>query len=98
MKKYLSLLITPFLLLAACKNKTFDADLLIKNAVVYKVDSTFSTAQAIVVNDGKIVAVGDDDTIDQKYKARQVVDAEGKPVYPGFIDAHAHFFEYGLSL
>ena len=28
-----------------------------------------------------------------------MVDAGGKqPVYPGFIDAHAHFYEYGLSL
>ncbi len=29
---------------------------------------------------------------------RQVIDAGGKAVYPGFIDAHAHFYEYGLGL
>lgn len=98
MKRYLSLLTAPFLLFAACKNKTYDADLLIKNAVVYTVDSSFNTAQAIVVNEGKIIAVGSDDTIDQKYKAKQVIDAGGKAIYPGFIDAHAHFYEYGLSL
>jgi predicted amidohydrolase YtcJ len=27
-----------------------------------------------------------------------VIDAGGKAVYPGFIDAHAHFYEYGLGL
>lgn len=27
-----------------------------------------------------------------------MIDAGGKAVYPGFIDAHAHFFEYGLSM
>ena len=36
--------------------------------------------------------------MEQKYNAREVIDAGGKPVYPGFIDAHAHFYEYGLSL
>lgn len=98
MKKFLPLAILPFLFLTACKHKTYDADLLIKNAVVYTVDSTFRTAQAIVVTDGKIVSVGNDDTLDQKYQAKQVIDAGGKPIYPGFIDAHAHFYEYGLSL
>ncbi|HUC80861.1 MAG TPA: amidohydrolase, partial [Flavisolibacter sp.] len=27
-----------------------------------------------------------------------VIDAEGKAIYPGLIDAHAHFFRYGLGL
>ena len=29
---------------------------------------------------------------------RQEVDAAGKAIYPGFIDAHAHFYGYGQSL
>lgn len=90
----------PLILLvaASCKHKDYNADLLIKNALVYTVDSKFSTADAFVVNAGKIVAVGSADTLEEKYRARQVVDAGGKPVYPGFIDAHAHFYEYGLGL
>jgi predicted amidohydrolase YtcJ len=95
MKKYLPLLL---LLITACKKKDYNADLLIKNAIVYTVDSNFTTADAFVVNAGKIVAVGSADTLEQKYLAHQVIDAGGKPVYPGFIDAHAHFYEYGLSL
>jgi predicted amidohydrolase YtcJ len=82
----------------ACKNKEFNADLLVKNAVVYTVDSNFTTADAFVVTGGKIIAVGSGDTLQQKYNARQVVDAAGKAIYPGFIDAHAHFYNYGLSL
>lgn len=66
--------------------------------MVYTVDSTFSTAEAFVVQAGKIVAVGKADSLEKIYKARQVVDAEGKAVYPGFIDAHTHFYRYGLSL
>lgn len=72
--------------------------MLIKNALVYTVDSNFTTANAFVVNAGKIIAVGNADTLEQKYTAREVIDAGGKAVYPGFIDAHAHFYNYGLSL
>src|SRR5690606_20147970 len=28
----------------------------------------------------------------ERYKAKQIIDAEQKPVYPGFYDAHAHSF------
>jgi predicted amidohydrolase YtcJ len=87
-----------FLLLAACKQKEYNADLLVKNALVYTVDSTFTTANAFVVSGGKILAVGSIDTLEKKYFAREVIDAGGKAVYPGFIDAHAHFYEYGLGL
>ncbi len=31
-------------------------------------------------------------------QAENIIDAEGMPVYPGFIDAHAHFLRYGQSL
>ncbi|MEZ2338115.1 amidohydrolase [Mucilaginibacter sp. RCC_168] len=90
----------PALLLfaVACKQKEYNADLLVKNAVVYTVDSSFTTANTIVVKGGKILAVGDADTLEQKYLAKEVVDAQGAPVYPGFIDAHAHFYDYGLGL
>jgi predicted amidohydrolase YtcJ len=86
------------LLVTACKQKDYNADLLIKNAVVYTVDSKFSTAGAFVVTAGKIVAVGNASSLEEKFRARQVIDAGGKAVYPGFIDAHAHFYEYGLGL
>jgi predicted amidohydrolase YtcJ len=95
MKKLLPALL---LLAAACKQKEYNADLLIKNAVVYTVDSTFTTANAFVVSKGKILAVGNADMLEQKYLAHEVIDAQGAAVYPGFIDAHAHFYEYGLGL
>jgi predicted amidohydrolase YtcJ len=62
MKKLLPL----FLLFAfACKQQDFNADLLVKNAVVYTVDSSFSTADAFVVKAGKIIAVGKDDSLEK---------------------------------
>jgi predicted amidohydrolase YtcJ len=95
MKKLLPILL---LLSFACKQKEYNADMLVKNAMVYTVDSSFTTANAFVVNAGKIIAVGSADTLEQKYIAREVIDAGGKTVYPGFIDAHSHFYSYGLSL
>ncbi|EHQ28487.1 amidohydrolase [Mucilaginibacter paludis] len=92
--------ILPFLLLvvAACKQKQPNADLLVKNARVYTANSNFAIATAFVVNGGKIIAVGTTEELEKRYDARQVLDAGKKAVYPGFIDAHTHFYDYGLSL
>ena len=95
MKKLWPLLL---LLATACKKKEFNADLLIKNAVIYTVDSAFTVADAFVVTAGKIEAVGKAADLEEKYLAREVIDAHGKAIYPGFIDAHSHFFEYGMGL
>src|SRR5689334_13178522 len=97
MKKLLPLPLL-FLFAACAKQQDFNADLLVKNAVVYTVDSKFSVADAFVIKGGKIIAVGKDDSLESIYKAHDVVDAGGKPVYPGFVDAHSHFYAYGLSL
>jgi len=72
-------------------------DLLIYNAKIYTVDPKFSTATAIAVKDGKIIDVGKNG-LREKYWPSQSMNAEGKFIYPGFIDAHAHFFGYANSL
>jgi predicted amidohydrolase YtcJ len=85
------------LILFSCRS-TSQVDLLVYNAKIYTVDSTFSTAEAMAVKDGKIVAVGNSKDITEKYFSENKINAEGKFIYPGFIDAHAHFFRYGLGL
>lgn len=95
MKNYLIAAIT--ILLISCKT-TEKADLLIYNATIYTVDSSFSRAEAMVVTDGKIIATGTSAELEKKYDAREKIDAGGKFIYPGFIDAHAHFTGYGFSL
>lgn len=84
--------------LIACKPMKKPADLIVKNAKVYTVDKAFSKAEAFVVNDGKFVAVGSNEDILTEYHSDQIIDAENKPVYPGFYDAHCHFYGYGLGL
>ena len=85
-------------LLASCQAKREAVDLLVTNATVYTVDSTFSKAQAFAVRDGKFVAVGTADDLKSRYEAKEQVDAQGKFIYPGFYDAHCHFYRYSLAL
>lgn len=75
-----------------------NADLIVLNAKIYTVDSAFSLAEAMAIKDGKILALGKAESILDSYVAKEKFDANGKFIYPGFIDAHAHFVGYGKSL
>ncbi|MDB5192180.1 MAG: amidohydrolase [Segetibacter sp.] len=72
--------------------------MIVHNGVVYTVDNSFATSEAFAITGGKIVAVGTSDEILANYKAKETIDAKGRAIYPGFIDAHAHFLGYGQSL
>nr|WP_315422254.1 amidohydrolase [uncultured Pedobacter sp.] len=45
-----------------------------------------------------MLELGTSDDIKSKYAGKEEINAGGKAVYPGFIDAHAHFYGYGQSL
>lgn len=96
MKPLFPLLI--ILLFMSCKPHQKEIDLLVTNGVVYTCDSAFSIKEAIAVDKGKIVDIGTTADLEKKYKAKNVVNANRKFIYPGLIDAHAHFLSYGLSL
>jgi len=83
-------------LFSSCINQR--VDLVVHHAQIYTVNENFAVAEAMAVQDGKIVAVGSNDDILKTYQADSVVDAKGAAVYPGFVDAHAHFLGYGQSL
>ena len=84
------------LLLTNCvKYKT--ADLVVHNARIYTVNQEFEVAQAMAIKDGKIMAIGKEHEIMNKYRADELMDAETRPIYPGFMDAHCHFFGSGLN-
>jgi len=69
-------------------------DLVIFNAKIQSLDEGSHTYQAMAIKDGKIVELGPDRQILNKYRYTESVDAEGKEIYPGFIDAHGHLFSY----
>ena len=94
MKKLL--LIATILLVFSCTTKE-EVDLIVTNANVYTVDANFSKANSFAVKDGKFVAVGDSEEITQKYDAAEQLDAGGKTIVPGLIDAHCHFYGLGQN-
>jgi hypothetical protein len=55
-------------------------------------------AEAAVVQDGCILAVGDNATIAALASARcQRIDLQRKLALPGFMDSHIHFYDWALS-
>ncbi|MET9658825.1 amidohydrolase [Streptomyces sp. NPDC006510] len=67
------------------------AHLVLRNARVHTVDPAFPEAQAMAVIDGRIAWLGsDEDANGWTGPGTRVIDAEGKLVLPGFIDAHNH--------
>jgi len=95
MKKLLSIL--TLLTIFACQKDKQEADLIVTNANIYTVDDAFSKAESFAVKNGKIIAVGTSSEIDDNYKAIDTINAKGKTVLPGFIDAHCHFLGLGLD-
>ncbi|TKC01739.1 amidohydrolase [Pedobacter cryotolerans] len=95
MKQFLSLIALLFILSGCTKPK---ADLIVFNAKIYTVNEKFDIAEAMAIKDGKILAVGSEADIKKQYAGSEEMDAKGKTIYPGFIDAHAHFYGYGESL
>ena len=87
------LLILLLLLLTSCAEK---ADLIVYNAEVFTSNDSSPLATSFAVKDGQFIYVGDDSVI-SKYSSSNIINAEGLPVYPGFIDSHAHFYGLGFS-
>lgn len=82
--------------LSSCNRNRSTADLIIENAVIYTADSGFTIYTAMAVAKGRVLALGDDRYIRENFEADSVFDAGGKAIYPGFIDAHCHFYGYSL--
>ncbi len=82
---------------AAAEDAPRPADLLVVNAVIWTNDLKNPKADSFVVADGKFLAVGGRARLAEEYKPKEVVDAGGRRVIPGLIDAHVHLVNGGLS-
>jgi hypothetical protein len=78
---------------------TAPADLAFVNGAVYTVDHARPRAQAVAVQDGRIVAVGSDDDVRELVgPTTEVIDLKGRMLLPGFQDAHIHPPSSGLEM
>jgi predicted amidohydrolase YtcJ len=63
-------------------------DILI-NGKVLTLDHNGTVASVVVVDDGRILAVGGEELVD-RYDAQNATDLQGRLLMPGFIDTHTH--------
>ena len=82
------------LVLVVCVScmKGKQVDLIVHNAKIHCMDDQNTVEDAMAIKDGKIVEVGPERQILNKYRADDIQDAEQRDVYPGFTDAHTHMF------
>jgi predicted amidohydrolase YtcJ len=90
-------IIAIFFLLTGCYQGR-EADLIIHNARIYSCDENFAIYEAMAVKDGKILELGPEREILNRYDCDNIIDAGLKPVYPGFHDSHCHFWSYAQTL
>lgn len=91
-------MIGSFAFFFSCQNPKTTVDSIYYGGTIYTVNPEFEIAEAIAIKDGKFVSVGSQDDILNSYESSHTIDLDGKTVYPGFIDAHTHFFRYGEGL
>ncbi len=80
----------------ACNMKN-KADLILIRGNIYTVDSSFSLVEAMAIGEGMIMATGTTEKISSEWSSDNIIDLEGKAVYPGFNDGHCHFYGYALN-
>lgn len=66
------------------------------NGVIYTMENEGDIVQAVLVENGKIIAVGKLD--DLQPLADEIIDLQGAVMYPGFVDSHLHMIGHGEKL
>jgi len=73
-------------------------DMVVVNGNVLTQDAAQPTAEAFAIKDGRFVAVGTNDDVQNLIASgTEIIDAAGATVLPGFIDAHSHPSGAGLN-
>jgi len=76
---------------------TESVDLIVHNAKIYSADELDNRYSSFAVKEGKFVYVGGDEIL-SNFSSANIINAQELPVYPGFIDSHAHFYDLGFYL
>ncbi|MGE5220874.1 MAG: amidohydrolase family protein, partial [Omnitrophica WOR_2 bacterium] len=75
---------------------------IIHHARIYTLDPPDPNASAIAIQGERVVALGSDQEIQASFSAKakgdESIDAGGKTIIPGLIDAHIHLQWYALGL
>jgi predicted amidohydrolase YtcJ len=84
-------ILTVVFLITSCSSE-IEKDLkLFHGGTILTVDEEFSEVEAAVIQQNKIIATGDYESLNDEYGSRsEQIDLKGSIMLPGFIDAHAH--------
>jgi predicted amidohydrolase YtcJ len=94
--KYLLIFISIFTLISYSNSKMKTAFI---NGKIYTVNQQQPLAEAVVVENNKIVFVGSNEDAEKFIDAStEVIDLKGKLMLPGFIDAHLHMIAGGFYI
>lgn len=85
--KFTSILITLLLLttLSSCFKGKY-VDIIIHNATIHTLNEQNDIYDAIAISDGKIIEVGAERQILNKYRAHEEIDGNKRSIYPGIYD------------
>ncbi|MBU2020343.1 MAG: amidohydrolase, partial [Bacteroidetes bacterium] len=86
--KLFSILAIVFIVTSCMKGE--HVDLIVHNAKIYSMDNLSKVYEAMAIKDGKIIELGPERQILNKYSSDKELNAEGRDLYPGLIDAHGH--------
>ena len=74
------------------------SNLILINAKIYTVNEQKPWAEAVVIDDGKIIFVGDNQkALQHKNNNSQIKNMQGKMILPGFHDIHVHPVHAGVT-
>lgn len=71
---------------------------LLHKAHIHTLDPRQPTASALVIDDGRILAVGDESLVEAFDSKGPRMDLGGLTIIPGLMDAHIHLSQYALGL
>lgn len=73
--------------------------ILLYNARIYPLDAEHSTASAILLNQGRVRALGESASLRREFEGvAEQQDLGGRTLIPGLTDAHIHLEHYALGL
>jgi len=86
-------------LLVSCSQSETPNTLLIDNVQGYSFDNQreLFNFTALAIRDGKVLATGNSE-LSKDYPEAEIIDAQGKTLIPGIIDAHGHVSSLGFTL
>jgi predicted amidohydrolase YtcJ len=74
------------------------ADTIYSGGLILTIDDEQPIVEAVAVRDGRILAVGDTDSVLAfRGDSTEIVDLAGRTMLPGFVDSHGHVVMGGLQ-